>query len=58
MAQATRTRRYQNLSDSYNAMKDLYDNANRPADQYAAQVQNLRKKYLQLVESLHKGPQD
>ena len=53
LAQMTRNR-YQELSDSYNAMKDLYANTNRPADQYASQVQNLRTKYLHLVESLQK----
>ena len=46
--------RYQELSDSYNAMKDLYANTNRPADKYASQVQSPRTKYLHLVESLQK----
>ena len=53
LAQLTRGR-YQDLSASYKAMKDLYPNTNRPADQYASQVQSLRTKYLRLVESLQK----
>ena len=46
--------RYQDLSASYNAMKDLYPNTRQPADRYASQVHNLRTKYLRLVESLQK----
>jgi hypothetical protein len=38
----------------YKAMKNLYTNTNRPADKYATQVQNLRTKYLHLIESLQK----
>jgi len=53
LAPKTRTR-YQDLSAGYKAMKDLYANTNRPADQYASQVQSLRTKYVGLVESLQK----
>ena len=53
LAQTTRSH-YQELSDSYNAMKDLYTNTNRPADQYASQVQGLRSKFVKLIESLQK----
>jgi hypothetical protein len=53
LAETTRNR-YQDLSTSYNAMKALYSNTNRPADKHATQVQALRAKYLRLVESLQK----
>jgi S1-C subfamily serine protease len=53
MAELTRNR-YQDLSTSYKAMKDLYNSTNRPPDKYATQVQALRAKYLRLVESLQK----
>ncbi len=53
LAELTRNR-YQELSTSYNSMKDLYSGTNRPADKYATQVQALRMKYLRLVESLQK----
>ena len=53
IAELTRNR-YQDLSTSYKAMKDLYNSTNRPPDKYATQVQALRAKYLRLVESLQK----
>jgi S1-C subfamily serine protease len=53
LAQATRAK-YQDLSASFNSMKDLYGNTNRPVDKYVAAVQTLRGKYLRLVESLEK----
>jgi hypothetical protein len=46
--------RYQDLWASYKAMKTLYANTNRPANQYTAQVRDLRTKYIRLVESLQK----
>ncbi len=53
LAEATRAR-FQDLSASFNSMKGLYANTNRPADKYAAAVQALRGKYLRLVEALQK----
>ena len=53
LADATRAR-YQDLSASFNSMKELYANTNRPADKYAAAVQTLRGKYLRLIEALQK----
>ena len=53
LAKATRSR-YQDLSAGYHAMKSLYANTNQPADRYATQVQNLRTKYLHLIEALQK----
>jgi len=44
--------RYQELAVNYKAMKSLYANARRPADQYALQAQKLRARHLQLVQSL------
>jgi S1-C subfamily serine protease len=44
--------RYSDLSDSYHDMKELYADTNRPADQYASQVQDLRTKHLSQVEAL------
>ncbi len=46
--------RYQDLWASYKAMKTLYTNTNRPANQYTVQVRDVRMKYLRLVESLQK----
>jgi S1-C subfamily serine protease len=53
LAPMTRTR-YEDLATTYEAMKALYASTNRPADQYAAQVQAARAKHLHLVESLQK----
>ena len=53
LSQAMRAK-YTDLSASFNSMKDLYANTNRPADKYVAAVQALRGKYLRLVESLQK----
>ncbi len=44
--------RYQDLAANYKAMKNLYANARRPADQYVVQAQRLRTRHLQLVQSL------
>jgi len=44
--------RYQDLAANYKSMKNLYANPRRPADQYALQVQQLRARHLQLVQSL------
>ena len=49
-----RCARYQDLSASYKSMKNLYGSTNRPADKYTAQVQSIRAKYVNLVESLQK----
>jgi hypothetical protein len=46
--------RFQELMASYKAMRDLYPNTNQPADRYMSQVQNLRTKYVRLLESLQK----
>jgi len=50
----TSQRGYQDLSANYKAMKNLYANPNRLADQYAAQIQNLKAQHLRLVQSLRK----
>jgi len=44
--------RYEELAANYKAMKNLYVNPRRPVDQYALQVQRLRTRHYQLVQSL------
>ncbi len=44
--------RYLDLAANYKAMRNLYANARRPADQYLVQAQRLRTRHLQLVQSL------
>jgi len=51
LAQTTQ-RGYQELSANYKAMKNLYTNPNWLADQYAAQIQNLKAQHLRLIQSL------
>jgi hypothetical protein len=46
--------RFQELMTCYKAMRDLYPKTNQPADRYMSQVQNLRAKYVRLLESLQK----
>ena len=47
-------RDYQDLAANYQAMKKLYVNPNRLADQYSSQIQNLKGQHLRLVQSLQK----
>ena len=50
--------RYQDLWASYKAMKDLYTNTNRPADQYTSQVQRPEGEVRPPGRIAPEGPQD
>ena len=42
------------LAANYQAMKKLYANPNRLADQYFSQIQNVKAQHLRLIQSLQK----
>ena len=45
---------YQELAANYQAMKRLYVNPNRLADQYFSQIQNVKAQHLRLIQSFQK----
>jgi hypothetical protein len=50
----TAQRGYQELADNYQAMKRLYANPTRLADQYYSQIQNVKSQHLRLIQSFQK----
>jgi serine protease Do len=51
---STSQRGYQDLAANYQAMKQLYNNPNRPVDQYTSQIHNLKAQHLRLIETLRR----
>ncbi len=45
---------YQDLAANYQAMKRLYVNPNRLADQYFSQIQNVKAQHLRLIQGFQK----
>jgi S1-C subfamily serine protease len=45
---------YQQLSDNYERMKQLYTNPNRLADQYFTQIQSVKAEHLRLIQSFQR----